>query len=568
MNAAQEPNCEGPWPYAAGYENCPEVLEPIALAVRGVIPSWLEGVLYRSGPGTYDLKAESGKDIHIQHWFDGLAQVHRFEIQKGGEVLYRSRNTSNDLRARYEKAEAITDVTFCQRDPCKTIFNKFFTTFKTAVLGGPPLERANTNVSVIPTANFPGLKDCYDSDDSMDSIKRQKKKNARTLGAHNLVMTTDGNAIQELDAVTLEPFRTFSYGDIDDSLHSSDLASAHPCIDPETGEYFMVLLTFGPTATYKVVRVHSHAQGNHLEPDLEVLAEIMSPRPTYLHSFAMTKRYVVVAHWQCDFAARGAAVLWYGNAWEAFRAHDKKLKSQFYVVDRMRHRHVATFECDPYYAFHTVNAWDEGDDIYVDLASYKDHTVIGDYYIDNLRNETSGKPPQQASLRRYKLSNISKHASLSALSHKTPPKPTPAEMVFQLDESINFELPSLNRNWYLKNYQYAYGVNRSGLNKTLIYDRIIKLDLHKAAKGDLTTCAQFWMEDQCTPSEPVFVPTPNATKEDDGVLLSIVLDGRRRTGFLLILNAHTLKEMARADMPEGTIAPHNFHGVFVPNVKT
>ncbi|KAF9987441.1 hypothetical protein BGZ75_000598 [Mortierella antarctica] len=518
MNAAQEAKCEGQWPYAAGYENCPEVLEPIAMM-----------------------------------------------IQKGGKVLYRSRNTSNGLRERYERAEAITDVTFCQRDPCKTIFNKFFTTFKTAALGGPPLERANTNVAVMPTMNFPGLKECYDSDDSMDSVKRQKQKNARTLGAHNLVVTTDGNAIQELDAVTLEPCRTFNYGDIDDSLHSSHLASAHPCIDPETGEYFTVLLTFGPTATYKVVRIQSHSQGTHLLPDLEVLAEIQSPRPTYMHSFAMTKRYVVVAHWQCDFAAWGASVLWYGNAWESFRGHDKKLKSQFYVVDRMRHRHVATFECDPYYAFHTINAWDEGDHIFVDLATYKDHTVIGDYFIDNLRNETSGKPPQQAVLRRYKLSSISKHAPSS---RKTPPKPAPAETAFQLDESMNFELPSINPGRYLKSYQYVYGVNRSGLNKTLIYDRIIKVDLHKVAKGDQTKCAQFWMEDQCTPSEPVFVPTPNATKEDDGVLLSIVLDGRRRTGFLLILNAQTLEEMARADMPEGNIAPHNFHGVFVPNLKT
>ncbi|CAO3573040.1 unnamed protein product [Mortierella alpina] len=540
MNAAQERKGEGQWPYAAGYENCPEVLEPIALRVSGNIPSWLEGVLYRSGPGTYDLKTESGKDIHIQHWSDGLAQVHRFEILKGGEVLYRSRNTSDGLRERYEKAEAIKDVTFCQRDPCKTIFNKFFTTFKTAALGGPPLERTNTNVAVIPTVNFPGLKECYDSDDSMDSIKRQKKKNARTLGAHNLVMTTDGYALQELDAVTLEPIRSFSYGDIDDSLHSSNLASAHPCIDPETGEYFTVLLTFGPMATYKVVRVHSHPQGNHLEPDLE-----------------------------CDFAAWAASVLWYGNAWESFQGHSKKLKSQFYVVDRMRHRHVATFECDPFYAFHIVNAWDEGDDIYVDLASYKDHTVIGDYYIDNLRNETSGKPPQQAVLRRYKLSNISKHASLSALSsRKTPPKPAPAKITFQLDESINFELPSINPCRYLKSYQFAYGVNRSGMNKTLIYDRIIKVDLHKVAKGDQTTCAQSWIEDQCTPSEPVFVPTPGGTKEDDGVLLSIVLHGRRRTGFLLILDAQTLKEMARAEMPEGMVTPHNFHGVFAPNLKT
>lgn len=191
--------------------------------------------------------------------------------------------------------------------------------------------------------------------------------------------------------------------------------------------------------------------------------------------------------------------------------------------------------------------------------------MIGDYYIDNLRNETSGTPPQQAVLRRYRLSSISKQASVSNLNRKQPPTPVPATIDFELDESINFELPSINPSRYLHPYQYAFGVNRSGLNKTLIYDRIIKVDLAKVKEGDMVGSATFWVQDQCTPSEPVFVPTPNGTDEDDGVLLSIVLDGRRRTGFLLVLDAKTLTEIARADMPEGKVAPHNFHGMFIPN---
>ncbi|KAF9084929.1 hypothetical protein BGX29_005503 [Mortierella sp. GBA35] len=548
----------GPWPYAAGYDNCPEVLDPINLTVKGTIPPWLEGALYRSGPGTYDLKTESGKDVHIQHWFDGLAQIHRYEIQKGGQVSYRSRNTSNDLRAEYIKEEKVTGVTFCQRDPCKTIFNKFFTTFKTATLGGGHvMGGTNTNVAVIPTPNFPGL---------MAKKNNDAKKSSNPQGLRNLIMTTDGNALQELDPVTLEPQGLFSYGAIDDSLLASNLAPAHPCVDPETNEYFTVLLTFGPTAVYKVVRIRPSAKGPAREPDLDVLAEIQSPRPTYMHSFSLTKRYVVVCHWQCDFAAWGVSVLWTGNAWESFKTHEPNTKAQFYVVDRRHGRHVATFECDPYYSFHTINAWDEGDDVVLDLACYKDHTVIGDYYIENLRNETSGKPPQQAVLRRYRLRDISKHASLSNLNRKKPPNPSPAEIDFQLDESINFELPSMNPSRYLHPYRYAFGVNRSGLNKTLIYDRIIKVDLDKIKKGDQAGSATFWVQDQCTPSEPVFVPTPNSTDEDDGVLLSIVLDGRRRTGFLLVLDAKTMTEIARADMPEGKVAPHNFHGMFVPNL--
>ncbi|KAI1317834.1 hypothetical protein EDD11_007636 [Mortierella claussenii] len=567
-----------PWPYAAGYENSPEVLEPTPLTVKGTIPPWLEGALYRSGPGSYDLKSESGKDVKIQHWFDGLAQIHRYEIQRGGRVSYRSRNTSNHLRERYQKAEKVTGVTFCQRDPCKTIFQKFFTTFRTATLGGDPVGPGpNVNVAVIPTVNFPGFKDSSDPKIQTSSLPSSSAAAVAADGQKlnpnlkNLVMNTDGNVLQELDPVTLEPLKIFTYGDIDDSLKASNIAPAHPCVDPETNEHFTVLLTFGPTAVYKVVRIRASEKGPTHEPDLDVLAEIKSPRPTYMHSFAMTKRYVVVTHWQCDFAAWGVSVLWYGNAWESFKAHDPTVKSSFYVVDRMKGRHVATFECDPYYAFHVVNGFDDGDDIVLDIAAYKDHTVIGDYYIDNLRNETHGKPTQQAALRRYRLRDISKQASLSLpLSRKgTPPPPVPAIVDFQLDKSVNFELPSINPSRYLREYRYAYGVNRSGLHRTLIYDRIIKVDLHhiQSAQSEPTQGGvQFWVEDQCTPSEPVFVPTPNATEEDDGVLLSVVLDGRRRTGFLLVLNARTLQEIARAEMPEGRVAPHNFHGMFVPSL--
>ncbi|KAF9978363.1 hypothetical protein BGZ73_002746 [Actinomortierella ambigua] len=550
------------WPIAAGYENSPEIPEPVTLKVQGAIPSWLEGSLYRSGPGNYDLKSESGKEVHIQHWFDGLAQLHKYEIHKGGRVTYRSRNTSNDLRERYQKAEKVTGVTFCQRDPCKTIFQKFFTTFKAATIGtGEKMEGTNTNVNVMFTPNFPGLRD----DRNYPTDAEKKKRQGRKSPLRNLITTTDGNALQELDPDTLEPVRIFDYGYLDDSLGSSNLAPAHPCIDPETNEYFTSLLTFGPTALYKIVRIRGSPKGTHAEPDIDVLAEIKSPRPTYMHSFSLTKRYVVVCHWQCDFKAWGLSVLWYGNAWESFAAHNPNVKAQFYVVDRHRGQHVATFETDPYYAFHTINAWDEGDDVVIDIAAYKDHTVIGDYYVENLRNP-NGKPPQQAVLRRYRLRDIPTQAKVSKQNRakNQPPTPVPAEIDLELDEANNFELPTLNPAHYLKPYRYAYGVNRSGKTPSLIYDRLIRVDLDHVKRGkNIQGAYKYWMQDQCTPSEPVFVPAPNATDEGEGVLLSIVLNGRTRTGFLLVLDAMTMTELARAEMENGVVSPHNFHGIFV-----
>lgn len=218
----------------------------------------------------------------------------------------------------------------------------------------------DTNVTVCPTMNFAGLK----SDPDMKPTKGQNPN------VRNMVMNTDGNVMQELDPVTLEPVRLFTYGDIDDTLKASNLACGHPCVDPDTNEHFNVLLTFGRTGVYKVVRTRESSNGPHYEPDLDVLAEIQSPRPTYMHSFSLTKRYVIINHWQCDFAAWGVSVLWTGNAWESFKVHDPNTKCSFYVVDRHQGRHVATFECDPYYAFHTINGFDDGDDIVLDISAY------------------------------------------------------------------------------------------------------------------------------------------------------------------------------------------------------
>lgn len=62
------------------------------------------------------------------------------------------------------------------------------------------------------------------------------------------------------------------------------------------------------------------------------------------------------------------------------------------------------------------------------------------------------------------------------------------------------------------------------------------------------------------PSEPVYVPAPGSSAEDEGVILSVVLDGTRGTSFLLLLDAKTFIEQARAEVPQHI--PFGFHGEF------
>ena len=65
-------------------------------------------------------------------------------------------------------------------------------------------------------------------------------------------------------------------------------------------------------------------------------------------------------------------------------------------------------------------------------------------------------------------------------------------------------------------------------------------------------------------SEPVFVPRPGATAEDDGWVLTLVYDGRADASHLAVLDGARLEDgpVARAwfDHP----VPITFHGSWLP----
>jgi beta,beta-carotene 9',10'-dioxygenase len=117
-----------------------------------------------------------------------------------------------------------------------------------------------------------------------------------------------------------------------------------------------------------------------------------------------------------------------------------------------------------------------------------------------------------------------------------------------IDESI--ELPRINYGRCNERpYRYAWGVGTGGG----WIDRIVKADVVERR-------STAWFEESCFPGEPVFVAAPDAEAEDEGVLLSIVLDGRKGNSFLLVLDARSLDELARAEVPHHI--PFGFHGQF------
>lgn len=88
---------------------------------------------------------------------------------------------------------------------------------------------------------------------------------------------------------------------------------------------------------------------------------------------------------------------------------------------------------------------------------------------------------------------------------------------------------------------------------------IIKVDV-----DDKST--KTWWEEDCFPSEPIFVPSPNAQSEDDGVILSCLLHKRRENFVsLLVLDANTFKEIGRVQFHTLSTVPNTFHGWYFPH---
>ncbi|GBO98470.1 Carotenoid isomerooxygenase [Eumeta japonica] len=107
-------------------------------------------------------------------------------------------------------------------------------------------------------------------------------------------------------------------------------------------------------------------------------------------------------------------------------------------------------------------------------------------------------------------------------------------------------------------YRYFYAISSDvdGDNP----GTLIKVDTQSAK----TTT---WCETNCYPSEPIFVPTPGAKDEDDGVLLSALVWGAEKTHCvgLIVLNAKDMQEIARATFNTPSPAPKCLHGWFLPD---
>lgn len=304
---------------------------------------------------------------------------------------------------------------------------------------------------------------------------------------------------------------------------------AHPHHDPRTGELVFLTTQFGARSKYRI-----YAQGGR--GTQRILAELPACEPAYMHSFGMTERYFVLT--SCPFVVNPFQLGLSGKPFiENFRWKPEE-GVKFFVIDRATGELHRTFETDAFFGFHHVNVFEREDEIAVDLIVYDDPDVIDALYLDQLR----ASAPSEAvhgKLNRYRLDLGGGLVSEEELS---------AEM---------FEMPQIDyRRHNGRPYRYVYGDavdTDTGDGPADFLDQIVKVDVET---GEVVV----WQEPGSYPGEPVFVASPNSRAEDDGVLLSVVLDSRGTGSYLLVLDAQSVTEVGRAWVPHHI--PFGFHGQY------
>jgi len=446
------------------------VLEPVTdeldfenLPVEGEIPAGLRGSYLRNGPNP----AFQPKDGY--HAWDGDGMIHAITFGGTG-VSYRNRwVVTEGLALEHEVGRALFGGINNREDPSPEI---------TGSLGGIK-NVANTNI-----------------------VRHCGRYLALWEAGRPTVLTDD------LETLGTDDFAGKLTGPM----------SAHPKLDPETGE--MLFFGYAPFPPY--LRYHEvNAQGK-----LERSLEIDLPGPVMMHDFAVTSEHVVFIDGPAvfdiqAFAAGGPMIKW-----------KPELGTRVGVMRRGGDgSDLRWFEIDPCYVFHTVNAWTSGSTV----------TVLGasaDWLVIDYKNETV---PDGVDPSGY-LSEFTIDLEKGTCSKRRIGE-LPGEFGKIPDARIGLE----TRYSYLSTFS-------TGVEAGISFDSMTKYDRKTGEQilygfGPGRTCG-----------ECAFAPDPNGNAEDDGWLVNWVYGADGRTTEFVVLDARDVASGPIARIPMPRRVPFGFHG--------
>jgi carotenoid cleavage dioxygenase-like enzyme len=301
--------------------------------------------------------------------------------------------------------------------------------------------------------------------------------------------------------------------------------TAHPHFDRATGDLINNVAVFGRECRYELHR------GPRDGSSRRRFAIVPVERPAYMHTFGMSERHIVLAEYPLVADAQALATrtrpFIENYEWRPERG------TVFTVVSKAEGMVVARAQAEPFLGIHQINCFERDGAILFDVPAYPEGRHIADLYLDR---RAAAAALEASRIRRYTVPLDGRDATGETLFDEFAELPT---IDYPRDAGLDYATA------------YAAGGRRD--RPEGFYNQLLRFDL---ARGQVRR----WFEDGCYPGEPVFIPMPSGADRADGVVLSLVLDGRRGRSFLLVLDALSFEEIGRSVAPHAI--PFGFHGQF------
>ncbi len=279
--------------------------------------------------------------------------------------------------------------------------------------------------------------------------------------------------------------------------------SAHPKIDLKTGE--MLFFNYGKEAPY----MHYGVVG----PDkhLKHYIPIELPGARLPHDMAFTKNYSILIDlplfWEAELLKNGV---------HSTRFHPS-VPTRFAIVPRYGSvNEIRWFEAAPTYVLHWMNAWEEGDEIILDGYFQEDP--------DPAPLDIPGVDKRFGKL----LANIDEYSFKPKLHRWRFNLRTGATIEERLDDRI-LEFGTFNQKYAGEPARYAYSTtSKPGW---FLFTGLVKHDLKTGDSVSLN-----FGEDRYG-SEAPFAPKLGAVDEDDGYIVSFIIDMKENRSECVVIDA-------------------------------
>ena len=296
-----------------------------------------------------------------------------------------------------------------------------------------------------------------------------------------------------LDPETLEQGGVASWGPLDG-------VSAHAKVDEATGELlFFNYSKHAPFMHYGVV--DRTGKLKHYVP-------VPLPGPRLPHDMAFTANYSILndlpVFWDEELLKRNV---------HAVREH-RGLPSRFAVIPRFGNTEdIQWFEADPTYILHFLNAYEDGDEI-----------VMDGYFQEKPMPRPLADAPAGFE---HMMAYVDEHSFLPKLHRWRFNLKTGQTREHHLDERV-LEFGMFNQRYAGKPYRYAYSTfTKPGW---FLFKGFVKHDLETGQSWSIT------LPEGRYASEAPFVPRIGATKEDDGYLVSFIIDENTGTSECILVD--------------------------------